>query len=158
MTKKIFTGLTILFIISFSSCDPGISVAIYNRTSTDKTIKVIYPPNFKFPGDTGSTRYNFCFRDSVKTLDLAVKDNYLHPVIIPMSSIDTTERTYSFTLKANYSATVESRFLVALPTFGQIFIINESDTIELKRNGNDFIKRPKLLLGGSWTHTIKDKQ
>ena len=154
MTHKVITGLLLLVTISLYSCDPAIGVAIQNKTSTDKNIKVIYPANFKFPGDSGTSQYNFCLRDSVKTFNLAEKDNYLNPLIVPMLSKDTITRTYLFKLKANHSATVESRFLASLPTFGQIFIIDEIDTIKLERHGKDFIKRPKLLLGGSWTHTI----
>lgn len=142
--------------LALYSCDPAIGVALQNKTTTDKTIKVIYPENFKFPRDSGSSEYNFCLCDSVKTFDLSDKDNYLHPYIVPMLTKDTIARTYSFILKPNYSATVESRFLTALPTFGQIFIINQTDTVNLIRHGKDFVKKPKLLLGGSWTHTIKD--
>jgi len=156
MRKRLFAGLCILFALFFSSCDPAIGVALQNKTATDKTIKVIYPANFKFPGDSGSSQYNFCLRDSVKTFDMADKDNYLHPFLVPMLAKDTIARTYSFVLKSGYSATVESRFLAALPTFGQIFIIDQTDTVELKRDGKDFVKKPKLLIGGSWTHSIKD--
>ena len=157
MTKRILPALCFLLILGLCSCDPAIGVALQNKTTTDKTIKVIYPDNFKFPGDRGgSSQYNFCLRDSVKTFDLADKDNYLHPFIVPMLTKDTIERTYSFILRANYSATVEGRFGAALPTFGQIFIINQKDTVRLIRHGKDFVKKPKLLLGGSWKHTIKD--
>jgi hypothetical protein len=157
MTKRIFPALCFLLILCLCSCDPAIGVALQNNTTTNKTIKVIYPENFNFPGDSGgSSQYNFCLRDSVKTFDLADKDNYLHPFIVPMLTKDTTARTYSFILRPNYSATVESRFGAALPTFGQIFIIDQKDTVKLIRHGKDFVKKPKVLFGGSWTHIIKD--
>ncbi|MDJ1469901.1 hypothetical protein [Xanthocytophaga flava] len=85
-----------------------------------------------------------------------VQDNDLPPIVIPMANWDTVVRTYSFILKANHGAVIESRFLAAFPTFGQVFIINQSDTIKLNKDSKDFIKRPKLFLGGSWTHSIKD--
>jgi hypothetical protein len=153
MTSKTIT-LLFLTAISFTSCDPGIGLTISNKTSTDKKIKVIYPANFKFPG---STQYSFGIRDSIKTYDLNTADNYLHPFVVPRLSWDTIARTYSFDLKANYSATIESRFLATAPTYGQVFIIDNKDTIELKRHGKIFIKKPKLTLGGTWTYTIKDK-
>ncbi|MBX3252822.1 MAG: hypothetical protein KF862_01675 [Chitinophagaceae bacterium] len=156
MTNKILWGFLLFFIFSLYSCDPSIGVAIQNKTSTEKTIKVIYPANFKFPGDSGGAQNNFCLRDSVKTFDLSDKDSYLNPFIVPMLSKDTVERTYSFVLKPNYSATVEGRSFSSLPTFGQIFIIDQKDTIKLIRYGRDFVKKPKLLLGGSWKHIIKD--
>jgi hypothetical protein len=156
MTKRIFPALCFLLILCLCSCDPAIGVALENNTTTGKTIKVIYPENFSFPGDSGaSSQYNLCLRDSVKTFDLADKDSYLHPFIVPMLTKDTTARNYSFILRSNYSATVESRFGAALPTFGQIFIIDQKDTVKLIRHGKDFVKKPKLLLGGSWTHIIK---
>jgi hypothetical protein len=156
MTKRLFAALCILLTLALSSCDPGIGVALQNKTNTDKTIKILYPENFKFPGDDGNSQYNFCLRDSVKTFNLADKDNHLHPFIVPMLAKDTIARTYSFILRPNYSATVESRFLATLPTFGQIFIINKTDTVKLIRHGKDFRKKPKLMLGSSWTYTIKD--
>ena len=143
-------------ILALCSCDPGFGVVILNSTNTARRIQVFYPPNFKFPGDSGSHKYIFYLRDSVKTFNQADKDNYLHPVIIPMLYKDTIAWTYSFVLNPNYSAIIESRFLAAYPTFGQIFIIDETDTIELVRHGKDFVKKPKLMLGGGWTHTIKD--
>ena len=147
--------ILILSIVSFTSCDPAIGVAISNKTSTDKAVKVIYPANFKFPGDI---EYSFGIRDSIKTYDLNMTDNYLHPFVVPRLSWDTIARTYSFNLKANHSATIESRFLATDPTYGQIFIIDNTDTVELKKHDKLFIKKPKLTLGGTWTYTITDKK
>lgn len=145
----------ILSVVSFTSCDPAIGVAISNKTNTDKQIKVIYPANFKFPGDI---EYSFGIRDSIKTYDLNIADNYLHPFVVPRLSWDTIARTYEFKLKANHSATIENRFLAADPTYGQLFIIDNKDTVELKRHEKVFKKKPKLTLGGTWTYTITEKQ
>jgi hypothetical protein len=145
----------ILSVVSFISCDPAIGVAIANKTNTDKQIKVIYPVNFEFPGDI---EYSFGIRDSIKTFNIKIADNYLHPFITPRLSWDTILRTYAFNLKANYSAIIENRFLATYPTYGQIFIIDNTDTVELKRHGKIFIKKPKLTLGGTWTYTITAKK
>lgn len=147
-------GILILSVFSFTSCDPAIGVAIANKTNTDKQIKVIYPANFKFPGDI---EYSFGIRDSIKTYDLNIADNYLHPFVTPRLFWDKVARTYVFNLKANHSATIESRFLATNPTYGQVFIIDNKDTIELKRHGKIFRKKPKLTLGGTWIYTITDK-
>ena len=158
MTARNFLVVASIVTVVFYSCDPGIGVVIINKTNADKKIQVIYPPNFKFPGDPGDTHSGFMIRDSIKTFDLAERENYLHPIIIPRMAWDSVARTYSFTLKANHEAVVESRFLAGAPTFGQVFIIDHTDTVRLKNHGGDFIKRPKLSLGGSWTHTIKDNE
>ncbi len=149
------TIILIFSAIIFSSCDPGIAVAISNQTNTDKQIKVIYPAEFKFPGDI---EYSYGIRDSIKTYNLSIADNSLHPVVVPRLLWDTTARTYSFKLMANHSATIESRFLAATPTYGQIFVIDNKDTVELTRQGKVFTKKPKLALGGTWTYSIKDKK
>jgi hypothetical protein len=154
MTNRI-TTILIFAVISFSSCDPAIGVVISNKTNTDKQVKVNYPINFKFPGDI---EYSFGIRDSILTYDLSIADNYKHPFLVPRILWDTTTRTYSFNLRANHSATIESRFLAADPTYGQIFIIDNKDTVELKRHEKIFKKKPKLTLGGTWTFTIVDKK
>jgi hypothetical protein len=153
MTTKIFITLIPLLTILFSSCDPAIGVAIANKSNKEREIKVIYPENFTFRDDPGAQHAHHR-RDSIRTLDLAQKDNYEHPIIIPYSSHDTTLRTYSFTLPANYSAVLESRFLSSLPTFGQVVIIDNKDTVTLLKGGRDFKRRAKLMFGGTWTHTI----
>lgn len=153
---KILTIIALILSFALCSCDPAIGVAIQNKTSTNKSIKVIYPANFKLPSD--SIPFDFCIRDSVRLFNLKDEEYYLHPTVIPKTDWDTAARTYSFNLPPNYEAIVEQRFLTALPTFGQVFIIDGTDTIKLMRRGRDFIKRPKLLLGGTWSHTIKDKQ
>lgn len=152
--RTVITSLLFLT-ICLSSCDPAISVVIANKTNGDKKIKVLYPSGFTFPGDIP---YALGIRDSIITYDLFDKDSYLHPLAIPKISWDTTARTYSFFLKENRSAIVESRFLAPFPTYGQVFIINDTDTIKLLTHGKDFKKRPKLAFGGIWIHSITEKK
>jgi hypothetical protein len=145
------TGL-FLFIcmVAITACDPAIGVSIANKTSAPKNIRVIYPEAFITRRDTiGNIRM-----DSLKAYDLAITDNY-NPVIIPTQLKDTNARTYSFVLPAGHSAVVESRFLAVHPTYGQLFIIDNKDTVELKRKKSSFVKRPKIWTGGTWTYTIK---
>ena len=124
----------------------------------DKNIRVIYPADFKLPINT-KDRTN----DSLLTYDHTMTDNtistrdyYRYPVKTAILSLDTFNRTYSFKLKARHEVIIESRWPASVPTYGQIFIIDNSDTVELKRHGKNFKKTPKLILGGSWTYTIND--
>ena len=149
-----------LITLTLISCDPGIGVVISNKSKVDKSIRVIYPENFKLPINTKDRT-----SDSLQTYDhtftdntVSARDYYRYPVKIPVLSLDTVNRTYSFNLKAKHEAIIESRWPASFPTFGQIFIIENSDTIRLIRHGKDFKKRPKLMLGGSWTHTIIDEE
>jgi hypothetical protein len=79
-------------------------------------------------------------------------------VRMPLLSMDTVARTYSFDLKAGHKIVIESRFPAGAPTYGQLVIIDNTDTAELKKHGKDFRKKPKLVLGGSWIYTIKDPE
>ena len=126
-------------------------LVISNKTGKQQTIKVLYPASFKFPGDY---EYNFGIRDSVKTYSFNIKDSYLSPLVVPRLAWDTVARTYSFNLKASHNAIIESWFGATHPTYGQIFIIDNKDTVALKKRSKLFIKRPKLALGGTWTYTI----
>jgi hypothetical protein len=150
----------ILFLLSviFTSCDPGIGVVISNKSRFDKNIQVTYPSNYRLPINTRD-RTN----DSLQTYDHTQTDNtinardyFRYPEKIPILLLDTINRTYSFNLKAKHEVIIESRWPASLPTFGQIFVIDNIDTIKLVRHGKDFKKRPKLLLGGSWIHIITD--
>ena len=155
---KKYSIAVLLINITFISCDPGIGVVISNKSRVDKNIRVIYPATYKFPINT-KDRTN----DSLQTYDhtltentISTRDYYRYPVKVPLLSLDTVNRTYSFNLKARHEVIIESRWPASLPTFGQIFIIDNIDTIKLIRHGKYFKKRPKLILGGSWTHTIND--
>lgn len=155
MPKRNYQWAFLLTSLILMSCDPGIGVAIVNQSTTEKHLTVYYPPTFKFKGERDANHVGV-MRDSIKIYDLTKTDYYFYPNTILKTSRDTTKRTYSFLLKPNQKAIVESRFLATVPTFGQIFIIDNKDTIELKARKNEFRKRPKLFLGGEWTYTIKD--
>lgn len=137
-----------------ASCDPGIVVSIVNRSTTEKHLTVYYPPTFKFKEDRGADHFG-ALRDSIKIYDLTKTDYYSYPNTILKTSRDTTKRAYSFLLKPNQKAIVEIRFLTTLPTFGQIFIIDNMDTVELKKGSKDFVRRPKLTFGGEWAYVIE---
>ncbi len=115
----------------------------------------MYPAHFRLPINR-IDRTN----DSLLTYDHTLTDNaistrdyYRYPVKIPILSLDTVNRTYSFNLKANHEVIVESRWSVSTPTYGQMFIIDNLDTVELKKQGKIFKKR-----GGSWTYIINDNK
>ena len=157
MLTKYIT-LILPFSLTLISCDAGIGVVISNKSTVDRNIRVIYPTNFRLPINS-KDRTN----DSLQTYDhtltdntISVRDYYRYPVKIPILLLDTINRTYSFNLKARHEVIIESRWPASLPTFGQLFIIDNTDTIKLVRHGRDFEKRPKLLLRGNWTHTIND--
>ncbi|MCF6407200.1 hypothetical protein L3C95_30165 [Chitinophaga filiformis] len=157
MTIKYLISLILLSTVCLISCESSALVAISNETATDRRIKVIYPPKFMFPGEAigrGQTGK----RDSIETYDLELEDIYQGRKFIPFISRDTVARTYSFVLKANQRAIVESRFLAYTPTYKQIFIIDDVDTIKLVRFGKHFERRPKLMLGGTWEYYITDGQ
>ncbi|MBX2900448.1 MAG: hypothetical protein KF775_12400 [Cyclobacteriaceae bacterium] len=155
MDKGLLTILIrFLYVMTLTSCDPGIAVVIQNKSKSDKHIKVFYPKEFKFPGDH---EYAAGIRDSIQTYDLSLRDNYLNPKVIPKLDWDTVTRTYSFILKKDYSAKIESRFLATNPTWGQTFVINNVDTVKLDSKDKSFKKKPKVTLGGTWTYTIADR-
>jgi hypothetical protein len=141
----------------FSSCDPGIAVAISNTTKKDKHIRVIYPQNYTFPGES---RHNTGILGALPAyrLDMPAESRHQFREVINYSGWDTAAQTYTFTLKANYRAVVESRIITPFPTFGQVFVIDNTDTVRLEMHGKDFKKKPALFLGGTWTHTIKEKK
>ncbi len=132
------------------SCDPGISVVIINGSKADKHIRVIYPPGFKKPFGMQAEGADSIM---IYTADGAPDQKSVQKT--PVLTSDTLERTYSFLLKAGQEAVVESRSMTAQPTYGQFFIIDNNDTVELKQKDRQFVKRPKLMLGGAWTYTIK---
>jgi hypothetical protein len=157
MNKK---NILLLFVQLFlgtilTSCDPAIAVVLENKTESDKHIKVFYPKEFKFPGDI---EYSFGIRDSIQTYNLNDANSYLNPTVMPKVDWDTIAKTYSFVLKSNYKAKIESRFLAVNPTWGQTFVIEKTDTIKLEPKSKDFKRRPKITFGGTWTHTIVDSK
>jgi hypothetical protein len=149
MNRKILL-IVMAFSYLFTSCDPAIAVAISNKTTQDKHIQGVWPagtPMVRYSGDKHG--------DSLRAFDLNIADYYNSIKMIPLESIDTVTGRYSFVLKPGYQAIVESRFLAVYPTFGQVFIIDQSDTVQLVHRGKGFRKRPKIWLGGTWKHEIK---
>ena len=98
------------------------------------------------------------FSPSLFSAEINKPENYKYPLATPILLLDTISRTYSFLLKPWHEAIVESCWPAGYPTFGQIFIIDKSDTIVLERHGDDFTKKPKLLFSGSWLHVITEKK
>lgn len=146
-----------LFIVSFfavitlSSCDPAISVVITNKSKADKQIRVYCPPEaVSSPCGCNSNR------DSMAVYLDEKKDNRF-PFFIPTMMKDTAARMYAFVLKAGYTAAIEPIHMGSWPCYGKQFIIDNADTIELKRHGKDFVRKPCWSLGGAWTYTIQDK-
>jgi len=135
-------------------------VSVTNKSTTDKNIRVRYPANFRLPLNSKELT-----NDTLQGYDLSltgdaisIRDKYRYPVKIPVLMLDTIARTYSFILKAGQEVYVESRFPAASPTYGQVFIIGNTDTVVLKRHGKIFKKEPKLLPGCSWNYTIREQQ
>lgn len=134
----------------FTSCDPAIAVAISNKTTSPKHIQAIWPAGTPMP-----LYQDGKLSDSLLTTNLSIADYNNSRKMIPLESIDTVTGRYSFVLKPGYQAFVERRFLAVHPTLGQVFIIDQSDTIRLVHRGKDFTKRPKVYPGGVWKHEIK---
>ncbi len=143
----------LLLAIALPSCDPAIGVRLVNQTQTEKYIRASYPEGFPISFDRWQRN-----QDSLKTYDEAMPDNYRHPVKIPALDLDTIAGTYAFHLKPGYSVLVESRAMTAYPAYGQVFIIDQRDTVILTEKGSPFVKRPKIMLGGEWTYVIKEKK
>ena len=155
MLKRYF--ITFILFITASISWSQVSVIIDNKSKVEKNIRVYYPSNFKMPIDE-----SLGANDSLKTYDhtltdntISVRDYYRYPSKTPILSLDTIVRIYSFNLKAKHEVVVEFRQQKNVPTYGQVFIINNVDTIEIKKHGKVFKKEPKLLPGGSWVYTIK---
>jgi hypothetical protein len=155
MIKRCFL-VFLLFPVFLIACNPGISVVIANRSSTDKEIRVAYPANFKLPMDVDLRSIDSLTIYNLSEHYFSSRDRVMAAKRIPVVSLDTVARSWSFHLKAGHKAIVESRYPASRPTYGQVFIIDQADTIELKRREKVFVKRPKLYSGGSWTYTITE--
>jgi hypothetical protein len=152
---KIRFFVFLLFPVFLISCQPGISVVIANRSATDKEIRVAYPANFKLPMDVDLRSIDSLTIYNLNEHYFSSRDRVMAARRIPVVSLDTVARSWSFHLKAGHKAIVESRWPASRPTYGQVFIIN-ADTIELKKHEKVFVKQPKLYSGGSWTYTITE--
>jgi hypothetical protein len=132
-----------------SSCDPGSSVMITNKSKADKQIKVYCPASaVSSPCGCNSNR------DSILTYPNE-KDPNRSTFAIPTTK-DTAERVYAFVLQAGHTAVIEPLH-IGIPCYGKQFIIDNMDTVELKPNGRDFTKTPSWGLGSEWTYTIRNK-
>src|ERR1700720_978176 len=117
-------------IVCFSSCDPSYSVILSNKSRIDKRIKVLYTVDFKH-----------FVKDSLSLYDNRIKASkrYLQkPIKTPILNFDTVQRTYSFLLNSNFDVFVEGASLAANPSYGQIFIIDNKDSVTLKKNDKTF--------------------
>jgi hypothetical protein len=148
--------LTLLLSLFFLvACNPGISVVISNNTASAREIKVIYPENFELPHDWYYDYYP-APRGSVRTYKLNIPFKYNKiATVVSCTHFDTAARTYTFTLPANYKAVVESRLNYSSPTYEQVFIIDNADTVILKKRSKKFKSKPPLFLRSSWVYTIK---
>jgi hypothetical protein len=145
MRLRPYQALFINLIFLFSSCDPGIGVLISNHTKESKHIQAKYPNNASF-------RYWISRTDSLMIYDAAANESKN----IPILNNDTVNSRYEFDVPAGRSVLLEHH-MGTHPTYGQSFLIDRRDTIRLTEKNGDFRKKPKLLLGGAWIYTIKEK-
>lgn len=158
VTIKNWLCLTTLSVLILTSCDPGVAVVISNRSARDQKIQVFYKDPFALifdPRDSTPDSLS-AYRLSANKKEMNSRDYYKYPIRCPILSLDTIARSYYFVARAGYKIIVESKWLASTPVFGQKFIIDGGDTLELIRHGHDFRKRPKFGLGGDWEHTIDD--
>ena len=102
-----------------------------SKSLVDKNIRVTFPISFKFPN----------YQDSLQAWDLSntqnaftERDRYRYSLRIPIS-IDTAERTFSFTLKAGHEVTVLGQ-PTSLSTIKNTSVIADSDTLKyMRQNG-----------------------
>ena len=153
---SIKTLITVLLLsIKASSCYEPIQVVINNKSRVDKNIRVIYPGHFRLPINRkhGTNDSLLTYDHTLADNAMSTRDYYRYPTKIPVLSFDTNNRTYSFNLKAKHEVIIETRWRASTPTYGQMFIIDNLDTIELKRHEKPFKKK-----GGSWEYTIDDSK
>jgi len=141
--------LSFLAGVALASCDPAVGVAISNKTNADKKIRVHYPKGVLLPD---GRQYSY---DSIWTYPDNNRYGLYH--MLPTTLSDTSARVYEFVLKAGYTAEIESMHFGTRPNYGKTIIIDNTDTIQLKRHGKDFCKTPFSAIGGMWTHVIRDK-
>ncbi|MGN6292384.1 MAG: hypothetical protein ACTHMV_06515 [Chitinophagaceae bacterium] len=139
--------LMALVAVLFSSCYYPAQVVIHNKSGTDKNIRVIYPVSHRAiaAGDSLSA-----YDHTLTTNAFSTRDYYRYALKIPLTDIDTVGRTFSFFLKDKHQVIAETSWPVSTLPWGQSFIINDADTVVLKRKSRDFKRK-----GGNWTYTIK---
>jgi len=156
--KRKYFYLILLLPLFITSCIVGTEVAVINKSKTDKNITVHYPADFRFPVSIkGNGKDSLNAYDISKTENaITTRDYYRYPVKVHISSLDTLNRTYSFTLKTGYKLILQDVYPTVTPAFGQVFIIDNTDTVMFDRSRKFFKKSPKMGKGGSWKYTITD--
>ena len=125
----------LLVLMLLSSCDPWACVVINNSSQHDKRVTVVRPPGYVMRNDS-----------------LIIYGNQSGTTVIRK---DTVTKTNSFILKPGCNAQVESH--MGVPGYQIVYIIDDKDTISVYgRKKSGFRKRPKLLLGCTWTYDIKN--
>jgi len=148
---RYYSGLIVVLVI-LVSCNYGFSVKLSNKTRESKTVQVIYPEDYNLPSVIASGRLEG-YDHSLTQNAITSRDYHRYPVTTKLISLDTINRSYTFELKSLHDVTIESRYPGKRPQFGQVFIIDEKDTVVLSRHGKDFRKRY-----GLWSHTIVEKK
>jgi hypothetical protein len=152
MRLKDFITMALLS-IAMGSCWEPMQVVINNKSAVDQDIHVKYPPNSRLVID-GIPHVNDTLQAYDHTLTanaISTRDYFRYPVKIAVQSLDTINRTYFIQLKAKHQVVVEARRKASALPWGQLFIMDNTDTVELRRRGGAFKKR-----GGSWTYVIQD--
>lgn len=136
--------VVVIVISIFTSCDPGYSVILSNKSDRDIAVTAVYPDAFKKH-----------LTDTLGTFDNRIKANRRKDSDYGSSVVfarDTNLNTYSFVLKANQGVVVEGAAFAAYPTWGQLFILDNKDSVVLSAKKNKF--RRSWFIGGNWTYTI----
>jgi hypothetical protein len=147
MNRQSILILIVPVILTFSSCYYPAQVVIHNKSGAAKNIRVSYPSGYRVITDNDSLPgYDHTLTDDA----FSSRDYHRYGVHIPLENLDTVNKTFSFCLKDKHQVIVETTWPASALPWGQLFIINEIDTVILKRKSSDFKKR-----GGSWTYIMK---
>jgi hypothetical protein len=139
------TTCVVIYLLA-CSCYTPTQVKIENKSSVNKNIKVHYPESYQPPHDS-LPGYDHELTDNA----ISIRDYYRYPVRTSVLSLDTVNRTYEFVIRPKHEVIIESFYPSRRPTYGQVFIIDNTDTVTLDRKRKDFTKR-----GGVWSYAIKD--
>lgn len=150
MIRHSYLTLGAVITLMFSSCYYPAQVVIHNKSGEDINIQVINPDGYaaNSVGDS-LTGYDHTLTESA----FSSRDYYRYGVSIPRDNLDTVRGTYSFLLKDKQQVIVENTWPVSALPWGQSFVVNNVDTVVLKKKSKAFKKR-----GGSWTYTISNRR
>src|SRR5688500_11778832 len=138
MTSSTCLILAVTVTLTLNSCYYPAQVVIHNKSGTDKNIRVIYPPGHKAIAKNDSlSGYDHTFTANA----FSTRDYFRYGVNIPLENLDTVNKTFSFLLKDKHEVIVETTWPVSELPWGQSFIVNNTDTIILKRRSKDFKKK-----------------